>query len=81
VGKGVGGWIWCKQCIHTYANAKMIPLETIPGVRVMMIGESKAGDSSMIYLIHCKNLCKCYHIPTHSTIKNEKKFHFNLKYK
>jgi hypothetical protein len=28
VGKGAGGWIWCKQCIHVYVNAKMIPVET-----------------------------------------------------
>jgi hypothetical protein len=31
VGKGVGGWIWCKQCIHIYVNAKMISVETVPG--------------------------------------------------
>jgi hypothetical protein len=28
-------------------------------------------NSSMIYLIHCKNLCKCYNVPPPSTtIKN-----------
>jgi hypothetical protein len=28
IGKGVGGCICCKQCIHVYVNAKMIPVET-----------------------------------------------------
>jgi hypothetical protein len=31
-GKRLGGWIWCKFCVHTYVNAKMIPVETIPGM-------------------------------------------------
>jgi hypothetical protein len=29
VGKGVGGCIQFKNCVHTYVNAKMIPVETI----------------------------------------------------
>jgi hypothetical protein len=30
-------------------------------------------NSSMIYLIHCKNLCKCYSIPPqHNNKKGEK---------
>jgi hypothetical protein len=30
--------------------------------------------SSMIYLIYCKNMCKCHNVPTYSTtIKKEKK--------
>jgi hypothetical protein len=29
--------------------------------------EVEGDNSSMIYLIHCKNLCKCYNIPTPST--------------
>jgi hypothetical protein len=28
VGKGVGGWISYKQCVHMYVNAKVIPVET-----------------------------------------------------
>jgi hypothetical protein len=31
-GKGVGGGIWCKYCVHMYENAKMRPVETIPGM-------------------------------------------------
>jgi hypothetical protein len=31
---------------------------------------SGEGNSRMIYLIHCKNLCKWYNVPTASTIKN-----------
>jgi hypothetical protein len=30
-------------------------------------------NSSMIYLIHCKNLCKCYSVPPPSTTIKEKK--------
>jgi hypothetical protein len=45
-------------------NAKMIPVETSRN-------QGKGGDeravegvnSSVIYLIHCKNLCKCYNVP------------------
>jgi hypothetical protein len=29
--------------------------------------------SSGIYLIHCKNLCKCQNVPPPSTIKEKKK--------
>jgi hypothetical protein len=28
VGKGVGGWIWCKYCIHMNVNGKTRPVET-----------------------------------------------------
>jgi hypothetical protein len=40
-------------------NAKMITVETVPGIG----GEGRKRavewvNSSMIYLIHCKNLCK-----------------------
>jgi hypothetical protein len=30
-------------------------------------------NSSMIYLIHCKNLCKCHNEPPPSTIKEKRK--------
>jgi hypothetical protein len=30
---GRGGGIFCKKCIHMYVNAKMIPVETVPGMR------------------------------------------------
>jgi hypothetical protein len=61
-GKGVGGGIWCKQCIHMYLNAKMIPVETAPGIRGGGGGRAVKGvNSNMICLIHRKNLCKCSH--------------------
>jgi hypothetical protein len=44
-----------------YVNAKMIPVETVPGI----MGGRRAVDwvnSHLIYLIHCKNLCKCYNV-------------------
>jgi hypothetical protein len=24
--------MWCKYCAHMYVNAKMIPVETVPGM-------------------------------------------------
>jgi hypothetical protein len=53
----------------------MIPVETIPG---MGEGDERAVErvnSSMICLIHCKNLCKCYSVPPPSKtiIKKNKK--------
>jgi hypothetical protein len=45
-----------------YVNAKVIPDETVPGIRR---GDKRAVEgmnSNMIYLIHCKNLCKCYSV-------------------
>jgi hypothetical protein len=45
-------------------NAKLIPTEIVPGIRGGRRGYSSGGGiSSMIYLIHCKNLCKCYNYP------------------
>jgi hypothetical protein len=31
-GKGVRGWIQCKECVHVHVSAKVIPAETIPGI-------------------------------------------------
>jgi hypothetical protein len=31
--KGIGEWIWHKLCVHMHVNAKMIPIETLPGIR------------------------------------------------
>jgi hypothetical protein len=42
----------------------MIPVETTPGI--MGEGEMKEngrGGICMIYLIHCKQLCKCHNVP------------------
>jgi hypothetical protein len=55
-----------------YINAKMIPVETVPGISGWGI-ELEEENSSKMYLIHCKNLCKCYNIPPPSTIEKEKK--------
>jgi hypothetical protein len=53
-----------------YENAKMIPVETVPGIRGEGIKESSGGgvNSSMTYLICCKNLCKYYNVTIPSTI-------------
>jgi hypothetical protein len=54
-------------------NGKTILFETIARIE----GGEDEGEwwrgvnSSMIYLIHCKNFCKCHNIPS-STIKKRK---------
>jgi hypothetical protein len=47
----------------------MIPAETVPGIREGRDERQqwRGVNSSMIYLIHCKNLCKCYSVPPPST--------------
>jgi hypothetical protein len=53
----------------------MIPVETMPGIRGGGGKESGRGmNSSIIYLIHCKNFCKCHNVsPLSTTIKGEKR--------
>jgi hypothetical protein len=58
-------------------NAKMIPAETVPGTRGGRLKENSGwGNSTMMYLIHCMNLCKWYNVPSHSTIIKKIKFMF-----
>jgi hypothetical protein len=48
-----------------YTNAKVTPVETVPGIRGGGIKErGGGGDFNMVYLIYCKNLCKCHMHPT-----------------
>jgi hypothetical protein len=50
--------------MHIYVNAKMIHVETVPGIRRGRMGENTGGvNSNMIYLMHFQNLCKCYNVP------------------
>jgi hypothetical protein len=46
-GKGVGGWIRCKKCVHMYVNAKMILVETTPGIRWGDLKENIWGGEFM----------------------------------
>jgi hypothetical protein len=53
-----------------YINAKMIPVETVRGIRGGERGWRSAVEGinlGMIYLIHSKNLCQCYNIPPSGT--------------
>jgi hypothetical protein len=51
-----------------YVNAKMIPVATVPGIGEGWWKTAQEGvSSSMIYLIHCKNLWNCYNVPPPST--------------
>jgi hypothetical protein len=60
-----------QKCVHMYVNAKMIPTETVPGVGEGD-KESRGGvNSRMMYLKHCKSLCKC--TLTNYNNKGEKK--------
>jgi hypothetical protein len=46
----------------------MLSVETIPGTRGEGMKESSGEvNSNLIYLILCKNLCKCYNVPLPST--------------
>jgi hypothetical protein len=44
-GEGEGGrrGIWCKKCAHLYVNAKMRPVETVPGMGEGGIKQSSGG--------------------------------------
>jgi hypothetical protein len=60
--------------MHMHVNAKMILVETIPGIGGGGWKRSvEEVDSNMIHLIHCKNLCKCkcHSVPSPSTIKEK----------
>jgi hypothetical protein len=45
----------------------MVPAETVPWMGEKMKESSRGVNLSIIYFIHCKNLCKCYNVPPHST--------------
>jgi hypothetical protein len=50
-------------------NGKMRSVETIPGMRERGLKEMvDRVKSSMIYLIYCKNFCKCHNVPLLSII-------------
>jgi hypothetical protein len=61
--------------MNMYINAKMTPVETLPGIGGGEgIKESNGRtEFSMIYLIHYKNFCKCHNVPPPSTTIKEKK--------
>jgi hypothetical protein len=70
--KGVRGGIRFIKCVHMYVSAKVIPVETIPGMGGGGIKKNRGRmNSSMIYLIHCKNFCKCHSVPTPRTQKKK----------
>jgi hypothetical protein len=47
-----------------YVNAKMIPAETVPGIRGGGRKRAVEGvNSGILCLTHCKNLCKCHNVP------------------
>jgi hypothetical protein len=31
-GKGIGGWMWCKYCVHMCVNGKITPADTTSGM-------------------------------------------------
>jgi hypothetical protein len=57
-----------------YVNGKMRPAETIPEMREGGIQDNDGGvNSSMIYLIYCKNFCKCPQCTLSTIIFGKKK--------
>jgi hypothetical protein len=58
-----------------YINAKMIPVETVPGIREGRMKERVKGvNSNMRYLIHCKKPCTCHNVSPSSTTILKKDF-------
>jgi hypothetical protein len=56
-----------------YVNAQMMPVETAPGMGEGGYSTMMEGvNSNMIYLIHCKNFCKCHNVPPSSTTIKKK---------
>jgi hypothetical protein len=56
----------------------MIPDKTVPGIRVGVMKESSGGgEFSVIYLIHCKNFCKCPHSAQQQQLKKKQKRNTN----
>jgi hypothetical protein len=52
-------------------NAKMIAIQTVPGIRGGKMKERSAGvNSSMMYFIYCKNLCKYSAVRGYSCIQH-----------
>jgi hypothetical protein len=44
-----------------YVNGKMILVESVPGMGEIK-ENSGGGWIQVLYLIHCKNLCKCHNV-------------------
>jgi hypothetical protein len=45
-------------------------VETVPGMGGGKIKENGGGvNSTMIFLIYCKNFCKCHNVPHHDKKK------------
>jgi hypothetical protein len=71
-------WICCGPMLKPSPKQQLlwlcqrIKIATVPGIREGRIGESIVGvNSSMIYLMQCKNLWKCYNVlsPSITTTK------------
>jgi hypothetical protein len=61
-----------KYYVHMYGNEKAIPVGTVPGMQGSKGEWWRGMNSSMIYSINCKNLCKCHSVPLPSTTRKEK---------
>jgi hypothetical protein len=67
-GKGVGGKIMCKYCVHMYVNGKMMPVKLFQEWGERKIKENDGGgEFKYSILIYCKNICKCHNVPPPST--------------
>jgi hypothetical protein len=53
-----------------YVNGKMRPVETIPGMGGGGRENDEGDEFNVIYLIHCKDFCKCHSAPTAQFLKN-----------
>jgi hypothetical protein len=65
--------------MHKYVNGKTILVETIPAIVGRGISRMMEGiNSSIIYLIYYKNICKCHNVPPpRKTKKKKEKIYFH----
>jgi hypothetical protein len=63
VGKEHGRVNIVQILLHMYVNGKIRPVETILGMVGRFRRMVEGVNSSMINLIHCKNICKRHNVP------------------
>jgi hypothetical protein len=61
-----------QKYVHIYANAKMRPVETIPGMGVMWLKVSNGEGEFKYDLFDTSELCRCHNAPPHRAIKKLK---------
>jgi hypothetical protein len=89
-GKTVPVWGWGAGCnqwergrvwegkyavLCMYAHGKMRTVESILGMGEGGLKKLEEVNSSMIYLIYCKDFCNYHDVPQHNNLKKKKRTH------